>query len=184
MSIDTTFIFLDIDGVLNLEPINTYVFDKDCLTHFENAVRSLGDVKIVISSTWRLAFSLKEVRQHFSDDIKPIIVGFTPSYNGEKIEYERYKEVLIYLKRKDIMNAKWISFTPDLTNFISPKIKYFSRSTRTVRTAFYKYNFISLFHIEAVSSSLVSLFINDEQLIIMRNFDFVLGCCNHYHGLY
>ncbi len=103
------YIFLDIDGVLNLEPINNYVLDKDCLTHFENAIRSLGDVKIVISSSWRLAFSLKKVRQHFSDDIKLLIVGFTPAHKGEQIEYERYYEVLAYLKRKNIKDAKWIA---------------------------------------------------------------------------
>ncbi len=104
---ETKYIFLDIDGVLNTS--GGYEFNQDCLIRFENAVRMLDDVKIVISSTWRLAFSLKEIRRLFSIDIQSLVVGLTPVHKGEMIENERYYEVLTYLKRKDIKDAKWVA---------------------------------------------------------------------------
>ncbi len=104
---ETKYIFLDIDGVLNTS--GGYEFNDDCLAHFENAVRTLDDIKIVISSTWRLAFSLNEIRRLFSQDIQPLVIGLTPVHKGKVIPHERYYEVLAYLKRKDIKDARWVA---------------------------------------------------------------------------
>lgn len=70
--------FLDIDGVLHSDPC--YEDEKQfCnLPLFENVVRDLPHVEIVISSTWRITRSLIELQQLFSPDIRSKIVGVTP----------------------------------------------------------------------------------------------------------
>jgi len=114
------YIFLDIDGVLS--PMSTWgenkenkysAFDKDCLMFFENAVRPYKDIKIVISSTWKLIHTLKEIRQFFSDDIQPLIVGMIPDTYGRIESYERHSEVLAYLKHECDEDAEWLAIDDD-----------------------------------------------------------------------
>jgi len=109
------YIFLDIDGVLKaLTQGNTpNVFDQDCLDAFENVVRRYDNIKIVISSTWKLVYSLKKIRQLFSDDIQPLIAGMTPDTYGRIESYERYSEVLAYLKHVGDEDAEWIAIDDD-----------------------------------------------------------------------
>ena len=112
------YIFLDIDGVL--KPIGSSsspVFNKECLKCFEDVIRANDNVKIVISSTWKLAFSLREIKQFFSPDIQKLIVGMTPDSMGMIIPYERHKEVLAYLKQNDNENAKWLAIDDDPEHF-------------------------------------------------------------------
>jgi len=117
LSKDTIYIFLDIDGVLSPEPRNDYVFDKDCLAHFENAIRTLDDVKIVISSTWKLVYSLKEIKGRFSPDIQPLIVGMTPDAYGKIEPYERHGEVLAYLRLAEDEDAEWVAIDDDSEHY-------------------------------------------------------------------
>lgn len=64
-------IFLDIDGVIATEPAkrlrrklwyneNTYPFTRACLTRLNALLRTTG-VRIVMSSTWRLHYTLAEL---------------------------------------------------------------------------------------------------------------------------
>lgn len=105
-------LFLDIDGVLRRMDSPLYELDKDCLHHFEESLRSFPEVKIVITSSWRLAFSLDEMKKLFSEDISRRIIGVTPISNYLD-DHHRYKEVLAYLKKIENGKQKWIAVEDD-----------------------------------------------------------------------
>ena len=113
-------IFLDFDGVLRRATSNPSRFDSDCLGNFEAVVRQYVDLKIVISSTWRLAIPLKELRKYFSPDIATRIVGITPEIYEEEI-FERYEEIMAYLEGKGMFNTHWIAIDDNPEHF--PKNK-------------------------------------------------------------
>lgn len=64
-------IFCDVDGVLvtersrSLEPKNTEIFDKLCVSNLRTLIL-LTDAHIVISSTWRNLYSLNELKDIFN----------------------------------------------------------------------------------------------------------------------
>lgn len=60
-------LFLDIDGVLNLEDGNrdSNHIDKDMVAHLNWIIKSTG-VKVVISSTWRSSMSAAQIHDHLS----------------------------------------------------------------------------------------------------------------------
>ena len=71
-------VFLDFDGVTHPEPCRSdalFCF----LPRIEEVLREHPEVDIVISSSWRLEFSLEQLRGHFSADIASRVVGVTPS---------------------------------------------------------------------------------------------------------
>ena len=103
-------IFLDFDGVLRRKQSPLYRLDADCLGLFEQAVRKLPDAEIVITSTWREAFSLERMRGLFSPDISARIVGATP-IDRRREDHYRYREVLAYLKRNGKSGVPWVAST-------------------------------------------------------------------------
>jgi len=106
------YVFLDFDGVLRRLTSEPSRFESDCLKNFGAAIRPLPNVKIVISSTWRLAMSLKELRRLFSTEIAEKIVGVTPTLS-EYTTHERYKEIQTYLKKRNIEDESWIAIDDD-----------------------------------------------------------------------
>ena len=106
------FIFLDIDGVLRRKQSPLYRLDADCLHAFEQAIRSLPDLQIVISSTWREAFTLDHMRGLFSPDIALRIIGVTPIAPNRDGHY-RYREVLAYLKLNRREKDPWLALDDD-----------------------------------------------------------------------
>jgi hypothetical protein len=109
-------IFLDIDGVLRRVTSPTDCFDRDCLERFESAVRKCPVSKIVISSTWRFAMPLKELRSRFSPDIAARIVGVTPQIFEEET-YERMAEIDAFLKEKNVTAVKWLAIDDNSDHF-------------------------------------------------------------------
>jgi hypothetical protein len=105
-------IFLDFDGVLRRVTSNPSSFDDDCLEHFESAVRQCPVSKIVITSTWRLANSLKELRNRFSPDIAARIAGVTPE-NFDDETFQRHAEVLMFLAEKKLSAMPWFAIDDD-----------------------------------------------------------------------
>ncbi len=55
------YIFLDFDGVLRRLSSDPGKFEEDLLSNFENMIRKHEHLKIVITSTWRLVYSLSEI---------------------------------------------------------------------------------------------------------------------------
>lgn len=109
-------IFLDFDGVLRRMTSNPSNFDQDCLEHFESAIRQCAVSRIVISSTWRLAMPLKELRNRFSPDVAARIVGVTPE-NFEETPYERHAEIQMFLDEKNIRALPWVAIDDDPSHF-------------------------------------------------------------------
>eukprot|EP01042_Synura_sphagnicola_P011839 gene11839-15094_t len=48
------------------------------LPHFEQVMRDYPGVDIVVSSNWREAYSLEELRSVFSEDFRDRLVDVTP----------------------------------------------------------------------------------------------------------
>lgn len=90
-------LFLDFDGVLRRSASPLYRLDRDLVANLEAALRAAPDVQVVITSSWREAFSLAEMRKHFAADIQVRIVGVTPSSHSRDGFY-RHREVLAYLQ--------------------------------------------------------------------------------------
>lgn len=109
-------IFLDFDGVLRRVTSNPSHFDQDCLEHFESAIRQCPVSKIVITSTWRLAMPLKELRSRFSPDVAARIVGVTPE-NLEEETYERLAEIKSFLEEKKLPAVPWVAIDDDQLHF-------------------------------------------------------------------
>jgi len=115
------YLFLDIDGVLNIKENHPWThgeppaFDKQCLIEFESVIRtnSAEKIKIVISSTWRQVYSIEKIRALFSADLQDKIVGVTPDTYGRIEDYERQNEVMTYLNSSGNKDFDWIAIDDD-----------------------------------------------------------------------
>jgi len=99
-------IFLDFDGVMHVP--GNYHNKFEHMDAFCNSLRPfLGQFDIVISSSWKDAFSLKEIKSFFPDDIAHYIIGVTPK------GLTRYDEILASLQGK----TNWIALDDEAHNF-------------------------------------------------------------------
>jgi len=109
-------IFLDIDGVLNSHRTvkaygrygflgfkDEYYLDPVAVKMIEHLCQTL-DVKVVISSSWRLGAKLEEFKQLFDHyQVKIPVIGFTPSFHdgvrGDEIQFylDENKDVTHYV---------------------------------------------------------------------------------------
>ena len=109
-------VFLDFDGVLRSASAPRYRFEKRCLRAFEQAVRSLPDLEIVVTSSWREVMSLTEIKKHFSEDIAARIVGVTP-FSWERGDHWRHDEVLQFLREHRLEHRRWVAIDDDLLHY-------------------------------------------------------------------
>lgn len=105
-------LFLDIDGVMvpygkNVSTDGLYdhtPFDRDC-TKILNAVIDKTDCEIIISSTWKHFFDLRQIQEIFTwNGVKKTPSGFTPNYNenlaaNEEPDTIKCKEILEWLSK-------------------------------------------------------------------------------------
>lgn len=95
-------LFLDFDGVTHPIPCKDEAFFCH-LERIEGVLRDYPDVKVVISSWWRASHTLEALRDFFSDDIGPRIIGVTPweestlNPDGIVIAKSRYDECLAWM---------------------------------------------------------------------------------------
>ena len=78
-------VFLDFDGVVHPEELHNPANLFSRLHLIEAVLREFPAVEIVISSAWRLGFdndelAVSKLREHFSHDIAPRVVGVTPVF--------------------------------------------------------------------------------------------------------
>jgi hypothetical protein len=97
-------IFLDIDGVLAPIPRSFHQnqLNSDCVRYFESIFESVPDARIVISSTWRIGQSIKELRKHLEECGLPCserIFDKTVDYTetGEFLYLTRGQEISTWL---------------------------------------------------------------------------------------
>ena len=116
-------LFLDFDGVLHPqydgEP--TPVSEVFChLPRFESVMRDFPYVDIVISSTWRIQFTLEELRSRFSPDIAARIIGVTPQIRWADDNYlpaRREGEILKWLEIAGRSWTPWIALDDSTWQF-------------------------------------------------------------------
>jgi hypothetical protein len=105
-------LFLDIDGVLH--PVGAdYSFSSRFFSHLprlEELLREFRSVDIVISSDWRLAESIEQLQQYFSDDIRHRIIGATPQIDPSVvIRHRRQLEIQAWLDGNGRSDAEWVA---------------------------------------------------------------------------
>lgn len=109
-------LFLDLDGVLRRRTSPLYKLDRDLVANLESILRAFTDVQVVITSSWREAFSLSELRKHFAADIAARIVGVTPSSQSREGFY-RHREVIAYLKGNGATVDSWLAVDDDREHY-------------------------------------------------------------------
>lgn len=130
--ISTITLFLDIDGVLATE--KSYEtrgdnLDRDCIFIF-NQLLDQFHFKIVISSSWKVMYSLKELR-HLLQDLHAEIWGVTPTLGDRK------EEIRVWLHQHHISHRYMI-----IDNDVDEIYPYFSEERIVhVRNGFQKRGF-------------------------------------------
>lgn len=136
--------FLDFDGVLHPEDTDSknQLFCR--LPLVEEVLREHKQVEIVISSAWRLQWpsptvATLELRQHFSADIQPRVVGVTPNYvhldwkatNDGLWLWKREWEIETWLRAHRPAGTRWIALDdrPYLFRPFCENLMVFERNT-------------------------------------------------------
>lgn len=125
-------LFLDFDGVLHPDPCHDTSILFCHSPRLESVLRDFQDVPIVISSTWRTARTLDDLKAFFSPDIAPRIIGVTPAWRDlpDLLDtightYVRQVEIEGWLRASGRPWEKWIAiddkaywFKPFLPNLV------------------------------------------------------------------
>jgi len=116
-------IFLDIDGVLNSDTwqkTDKYKKRKDPEKWFDpyainlfNKLINETKAKVVLTSTWRLKYSIEEMRKIFSNvEIKCDLVGFTPDLSSNNDYVVRGNEILKWCKdNRNLIGTSPMNYT-------------------------------------------------------------------------
>jgi hypothetical protein len=109
-------LFLDFDGVLH--PVGAGAEKFSCLPLLEGYLRegAAQDVRIVVTSTWRLAYRLDSLRGFFSPDIAPRIIGCVPELDEYDTDFERAEEIEAWLASHG-QGAAWAALDDDPLHF-------------------------------------------------------------------
>lgn len=87
-------LFLDFDGVLHPGLAGTFIH----LPLLQQFLQDHPDVGVVLTTSWRLDYSLEELRRYFVADLRARVVDVTPAL----LEYtpaKRYAEIQVWLRR-------------------------------------------------------------------------------------
>ncbi|MDR1853586.1 MAG: hypothetical protein LBR05_01615 [Azoarcus sp.] len=116
-----SYVFMDFDGVTH--PWGE-AEDFRCLPLIEDVLRDFDEAQIVISSDWRMLFSLPKLRTRFSDDIRSRVLGVTPHIlprRGSELHGLREQEAKMWLQQHtpDIDAASWCALDDAPGNWLS-----------------------------------------------------------------
>ena len=104
-------VFLDFDGVLRRTGSPLYKLEADLVDRFERVCAGHPAIRIVITSSWREAMTLDELRRPFSAALRSRIIGVTP-LSRHQSDHGRYREVLAFLKRLGEAE-QWVAIDDD-----------------------------------------------------------------------
>ncbi|MGJ7609086.1 HAD domain-containing protein [Variovorax sp. LT1R20] len=144
-------LFLDVDGVLH--PVGTdYSFSSKFFCHLpllEELLREFQSVKVIISSDWRLAESVEQLQQYFSDDIRHRIIGATPQLGpNAAVHHRRQREIQAWLDGNGRSDAEWVALDDWPSHFeagferlvlIDPKRAFDQDSFQELRSHFLRF---------------------------------------------
>lgn len=116
-----SYIFMDFDGVTH--PWGE-VEDFRSLPLIESVIREYEEARIVISSDWRMLFSLSKLVRRFAEDIRPRVVGASPHLlprSGPELHGLREKEAMLWLAQhvEDISTARWCALDDAPGNWVT-----------------------------------------------------------------
>jgi hypothetical protein len=116
-----SYIFMDFDGVTH--PWGE-AEDFRCLPLIETVLRDFEEAQVVISSDWRMLFSLPKLRSRFSDDIRPRVLGVTPHIlprRGSELHGLREHEAMMWLQQHtaSVADAAWCALDDAPGNWVS-----------------------------------------------------------------
>jgi hypothetical protein len=116
-----SYIFMDFDGVTH--PWGE-AEDFRCLPLIEAVLRDFEEAQVVISSDWRMLFSLPKLRSRFSDDIRPRVLGVTPHIlprRGSELHGLREHEAMMWLEQHtdNVADAAWCALDDAPGNWVS-----------------------------------------------------------------
>lgn len=113
----TTILFLDFDGVLH--PVGGVPSRQRLarLPLLEALLRepALQEVGIVISSTWRVAYSMAQLRSGFAPDMRARVFDRTPQLDGY-VPHTRHAEISAWLEVHPEVRH-WIALDDDVRGF-------------------------------------------------------------------
>ena len=101
-------LFLDFDGVLHADGASVRLSQFPLL---ESYLAKMPDVDIVISSTWREAYSLEKLRALFPASLRDKVIGVTPILEDSYDDGGRQREIEGFLRKASLnhKNAAWIA---------------------------------------------------------------------------
>ncbi|SNC59261.1 hypothetical protein SAMN04487881_0021 [Marinobacter sp. es.048] len=112
MSTSSLIIFLDIDGVLRVDGVQSRTeLDETAVGRLRWIVRSIG-ARVVISSIWRHAFPLEYFQHHLGD----FVIGCTPFLFPEQ-QGVREKEINAWVAENQ-PGTSWIAIDDDPDLFL------------------------------------------------------------------
>lgn len=108
-------VFLDFDGVLHPGTAKESLFCHRDI--FENWLSENKSVSVVISSSWREALSLTELREVFREEFQSRIISkCLNSSKNTSIEYARYEEILQWIYYNDYQ-GQWVAIDDAANEF-------------------------------------------------------------------
>jgi hypothetical protein len=119
-------LFLDYDGVLH--PVGgSASFPPGAsrpgrylarLPLLESLLRESGleRIGVVVSSTWRVAYKLAQLRGQFAPDLRQRMIGVTPQLERFKTRHARHEEIAAWLAGHPEVRA-WVAVDDDLHGF-------------------------------------------------------------------
>jgi hypothetical protein len=111
----TALLALDFDGVLHPKRAGgPYFLDGPCMLLAE-VLDAIGDVEIVISSTWKDAYSLAQLRSKLPQPLSQRAVGTTPSLPHS--EPQRQSEIVAFFAQHPGRWASWTALDDDASLF-------------------------------------------------------------------
>lgn len=115
---ESVVLFLDFDGVLHPRggaAAGDRFSKRDALEALLREPDMLH-VVIVISSTWREAYSLKSLAGMFAEDIRPRIIDVTPMLDAGATDYSRYREIKAWLRDHPEI-SQWVALDDAIEDF-------------------------------------------------------------------
>lgn len=104
----TTYLFLDIDGVLQTPALGDFI-EMEHLPTLEDWLRTHPRVKVVLCSSHREGTELATIRSWFSQDLASRVVGATPMTALTRSRGGRKAEIEAWLRDNAMPGSAWVA---------------------------------------------------------------------------